>query len=162
DWAPEEIPTALAQIGPAVIPALSAFLADSSHELRARLHLIESLSRMPEEHPEARAECVAVLMRQLEVAERNDPEFNGFLIAALVDRGADEAAPVVERAFAGGHVDDSIAGNWDEVRYEMGLSDEPPPSRFIEHLGPSLGYPDLPPLGDVPRPSHKAKAKAKA
>ena len=70
-----------------------------------------------------------------------------------------EAAPVIERAFAAGRIDESIAGDWPEVQYDLGLTDTPPPSRSF--LGP-VSPRSRPPLpGDIPRPSRTALEKAK-
>jgi hypothetical protein len=47
--------------------------------------------------------------------------FNGVLIASLMDLEAQESAPLMERAFAAKRVDSSIAGDWIDVQYGLGL-----------------------------------------
>jgi hypothetical protein len=158
DWAREELPEVFARIGPAALPALEAFLADTSRGLYPRAAIAEGLQEMVERHPETRDQCIGMLAQQLERAEENDPSFNGFLVAALLDLEAAEVAPVMERAFTADAVDESIAGGWQEVAWELGLSDRPP-----TRVRPPDPFPWLGPPGDVAPPrSRTAKAKAKA
>ncbi len=121
DWAGEELPKIFGLIGPAAIPTLAAYLADSSHGLYARTATSRGLEAIGNRHPPARAECVAALSRQLERFEDNAPELNGFIIGHLLDLDAVEAAPLIERAFAARRVDVTIAGDWDDVKDELGL-----------------------------------------
>jgi hypothetical protein len=158
DWAREELPEVLAWIGPAALPALAAFLADDTRGLYPRAAIAEGLPMMVGQHRETRDQCVGILARLLEQAEQNDPSLNGFIVAALLDLEAAEAAPVMERAFAANAVDESIAGGWPEVAWELGVSDTPPAPR--RHVDP---FPWMGPLGDpVDQRSRTAKAKAKA
>ena len=127
DWASEELPIVLGMIGPAAIPAARELLEDDSVWEEARTAAGRVLEEIGKHHPEAREECVAAISRSLERAEHNTPLLNGFLVAYLLDLGAIEAAGVIERAYAGGFVDDSIVGTWYEVWHELGLEGEPPP-----------------------------------
>jgi hypothetical protein len=162
DYAHQEIPVVLGMIGPVALPAMEAYLADSSHDLYDRVALLEGFVTMAEEHPETRAECVGMLTRQLELSKKNAPALNGFILGALLDLGATEAAPVIERAFAEEAIDETIAGDWAEAQWELGLSDEPPQS--VPYDGPvpwGLSPPGFP--SDMRPPTdRKAKAKAKA
>jgi hypothetical protein len=160
DWVREDVPRAVGMLGPAALPAIEAALADTTREEATRIAVADSLRYLADVYPEARSECVAALVRQLERAEQNGREYNGWLTGLLLDLEAVEAAPALERAFAAGLVDPSIAGDWDRVRWELGLSDQPPPSlqamwdrgRYGEGAGP----------GDTHRgPSPKAKAAAR-
>jgi hypothetical protein len=121
EWVMDELPEIYGMIGPAAIPALTAYLADDSHLDETRITAISCLEKIGTIHPEARAECVAVLSRQLEAYKENDPEVNAFLISHLIDLKALEAAPVIERAFAADRVYLDIAGDWDDVQIELGL-----------------------------------------
>jgi hypothetical protein len=49
--------------------------------------------------------CIALLIKQLEQFTGNEPGINAFLIVALVELQATEAAPLMERAFAARCVD---------------------------------------------------------
>ncbi len=153
DWALEEIPEALALIGEEAIPAVAAFLADPANGLYPRASAARALELIAQKHPSARDQCVSLLTRQLEAYEQQDYELNAFLIDHLMRLQADESGPVIERAFEAGRVDESVVGTWEEVAYELGLREEPPPGRRWSDFGPAIERP--------PR-DHKAKAKAKA
>ena len=129
DWAHEEIPKALAMIGPAAMPALEAFAADASREQYARHSALDGFVELARRQPETRGESVAALVRLMERFADNDPTLNGFLVAALLDLKAAEAAGVLRRAFAANRVDESVAGGWGGARKELGLqrlADDPP------------------------------------
>jgi len=142
DWVGEEIPEVMGMIGPAAIPALEAYLADSSHGLWARVAASASLSEIGLRHPSSRAECVAALTRQLERYEENDEVINADVIAALIKLKAVEAAPVMERAFAARRVDNSVSGDWEDVQIEMGLRqtrETPQPNYLANKFGLDAG-----------------------
>lgn len=121
DWAREELPAVFGLIGPAALPALPASLADSSYDEDARLSAISSVEKIGTRWPEARPACVALLMKQLELFTENEPEVNGFLILALVERHATEADPLLAQAFTAERVDPIVRGEWEEVQVELGL-----------------------------------------
>jgi hypothetical protein len=121
DWAMEELPAVLGMIGPAALPALTAYIADSSYDEDARISAISSVEKIGTRWPEARPVCVALLMKQLELFTENEPEVNGFLILALVELQATEAAPLMEQAFAAERVDPIVIGEWEDVQVELGL-----------------------------------------
>jgi hypothetical protein len=153
----EDFPEVFALIGPPAVPALTTYLADPSRADYAKRGLAAaSLTEIAKKHPDQRAACVAAMTRSLEQAEQNDPSVNGWIVSNLIDLKATEAAPAIEHAFAVGAVDDSITGSLDWVKYDMGLSEQPPAERRYRFL-------DLPPPGDLGRtPNTKAKARAKA
>jgi hypothetical protein len=70
DWILEEMPEVYALIGPAAIPALTAYLADTSHLLFSRVAASGCLQHIGAAHPEARAECVAAITYQLNGSPR--------------------------------------------------------------------------------------------
>jgi hypothetical protein len=158
DYALEDMPYVFEAIGPPAIPALAAFLADDSKQLWARSAALNGLQKIAERHPEERDRCVDIITRQLGAAALNAPDYNGFLLAALLDLKAVEAAPVIERAFEGGYIDDSIAGDWEYAQWELGLSDKPPARR--RYVGPAMA--GLQPMQGPHNPREKAKARAKA
>ncbi len=121
DWVGEEIPEVLGMIGAAAIPAVSAYLADTSHELWARTAAAGALKEIGERHPEAREQCVGAIANQLEQFSKNNPILNGMMVANLVDLKGVEAASVIERAFAANRVDDTIVGGWNDVQVSLGL-----------------------------------------
>ncbi|MBA2391875.1 MAG: hypothetical protein H0V70_03930 [Ktedonobacteraceae bacterium] len=121
DWALTEIPYVLGMIGPAALPALTARLTDISYDDEQRFSIIGDIEKIGNQWPEARDTCVEILTKQLELFEENDPETNGFLILALIDLHATEAAPLVERAYAARSVDPMVVGDWNDAQVEFGL-----------------------------------------
>jgi HEAT repeat protein len=164
DWANEDLPAVLWRIGRPAIPAVEQFLADGTRSDYARIAAARVLEEIPKHDPEARDACVALLTRALERAEQNDPTLNGFLISYLLDLDAAESAPVIERAFAADLVDETIAGDWEQVRYDLGLG--PMPERTARRIadpyyggGPfGLGPPDE---GERKKVDAERKAKRK-
>lgn len=132
DWTSTEMPEVFALIGSTAIPALTAYLADSSHEIYPRTTAADCLTEIGKMHPDVRAECVTALTQQLELFAENDSEFNAFLIADLVDLKAVESAPTMERAFAADRVVPFIVGDWSEVQVLLGLKtrEEVPQRKF--------------------------------
>jgi hypothetical protein len=134
DSAMEELPEVFAQIGPAAIPELVAFMADTTANLYARASLPDALQKMVKNDPQLREECVTALSKILAEAESNDSEMNGFVVASLVDLQAKESASIIEQAFADGCIDCSIAGDWEVVQYRLGLGELPIPKPMPRSL----------------------------
>jgi hypothetical protein len=88
----------------------------------ARVIAANCLAKVGDMHPDARSECIAILSQQLEPFEENDPLLNALLISYLIDLHAQEAAPIIERAFAAECVDLMVAGDWGDVQAELGLA----------------------------------------
>jgi hypothetical protein len=137
DFLNEDLPEAFGLIGAAAIPALTAYLADPSHGLWARVAVGQSLKEIGLRHLEARDECVAVLTHQLEKFKEQDPDLNAYLISPLLDLHAVESAPLIERAFAAGTVDESVAGDWEDVQIELGLISKRTKPRGYHPLTPA-------------------------
>ncbi|HWI55953.1 MAG TPA: DUF1186 domain-containing protein [Bacillota bacterium] len=121
DWVNEDVPRALGKIGPAAIAPVADYLANAAHGTWARVAAVISLQRIAETYPESRAECVARLIAQLERFEENSDSLNAFLVWALVDLKAVEAAPLIEKAFAAAQVDETVGGDWEDAQIELGL-----------------------------------------
>jgi hypothetical protein len=165
DWVHEELPVVFGLIGPAALPALAAYLADLSHTDSSRISAIASIEEIGKRWPDARGEALAILVERLERFEENEPDVNAFLVEALVELGAKEAAPLIERAFAEGYVDPIVMGDWEDVQVELGLksAEEVAPrqgSKWRESLLPS------PPAEETftpasPQLAHKQKAAQK-
>ena len=108
-------------IGPAALPALAAYMADRSHKEWPHINASSSVLSIATRWPEARSESVAILSEQLEQFTENEPDFNAFLILALVKLGAKEAAPLMEQAFAAERVNPIVMGDWEDVQVRLGL-----------------------------------------
>jgi hypothetical protein len=163
DWLHEDLPEALGLIGPEALLALEPYMADPSHGFRPRSSAARAIASIADHHPKARTACVTALTRQLECLD-NDTEFNGFLIAYLIDLDAVESAPVMKKVFEADKVDISIAGDWDIVQMELGLKapdpePEPDGSRFASTLQNLVrARPDLLPE-QVHRPDKADRSK---
>jgi hypothetical protein len=121
DWVHEELPDVVSLIGPAALPALAVYLADLSHTDSSRISAIASMEKIGKRWPDTRGETVALLEERLSRFEENEPDVNAFLVEALVELGAKEAAPLIARAFAEGYVDPIVMGDWEDVQIELGL-----------------------------------------
>ena len=78
-------------------------------------------------------------MKQLELFDENDSEINEYLVASLVELHATEAAPLMERAFAAGSVEEDLMGDWEDVQVELGLL--PPNAIKRPMMLPEIPYP---------------------
>jgi len=151
EWVMEDFPATFAMIGPAALPALAAFVSDSSHLLYARSYAGEALVSIGNAYPETRAESIDALSRALEQYEKNDYELNGLLINNLIHLKAVEAAPLIEKAFEADRVEEFIVGDWDDVQVALGLkepSEEQRSLTLLNLLSPSVESPQptrLPP-----------------
>jgi hypothetical protein len=160
DWCLEEVPVVLGMIGPQALPALTDYLADQGRLEWARVAVGSALTQVGNRHPETRPACVAVLTGQLEKGLEEDYGLNGFLVADLLDLEATEAAPVIEKAFAAGVIDPSIAGDWPVVAWELNVPGAQPPRPFAPPPQPARPLPGL--VGDlVGGKSPKARAEAR-
>ncbi|NJP08209.1 MAG: DUF1186 domain-containing protein [Leptolyngbyaceae cyanobacterium RU_5_1] len=166
DWFNEDIPEVFAMIGPAAIPSAKTFLADPSHTLYARVAVAECCVKIGQAHLDARADCVAAIQQQLDQFAKNSPDFNGFLVADLLDLEAVEAAPSMERAFAARRVDLSFVGDWLDAQIALGLKTRAQVYRLrhtvdAEQLGSKAAKPAPQPQGFGAAPTRSKKGKKK-
>ena len=78
---------------------------------------------------------------QLERFAEQSDSVNAYLISPLLELRAVESAPVMERAFAAGRVDEMAQGDWEDVQIELGLKthrDHPPKPNELTRLGAAL------------------------
>ncbi|MGB8648695.1 MAG: hypothetical protein WCF84_25885 [Anaerolineae bacterium] len=126
DWIGEDLPKALGMIGPAALPVLDTYLADSHHHLWARVAAAYSIEEVGKHFPEARGECVAALTHTLAQYAGNDPMLNAYVMLQLVELQSVESAGLIERAFAARRIDEAVMGDWEEVQVELGLKPAQP------------------------------------
>jgi Protein of unknown function (DUF1186) len=169
DWVHEELPVVFALIGPTALPTLAAYLADLSHTDSSRISAIRSIEEIGKKWPDARDEALGMLEERLERFEENESDVNALLVEALVELGAKEAAPLIERAFAEGFVDPMVMGDWEDVQTELGLksAEEIVPkhrSDWSENSSPSplTEEPLTPVFSQVTHKQKAAQKKAKA
>ncbi len=120
DWVNSEVPRVLGELGPAALEPVTAYLADPAHDEWARVAAATALAQIGVRHGESRCECVARLSAQLEKFAAQSEMLNAFLVSSLLDLKAVESLPVMARAFAAGRVDESVAGDYEDVEIELG------------------------------------------
>jgi hypothetical protein len=160
DWIQEELPQIYVMIGPAAIPALTALLADSTHDDYSRGFAAESLEAISKEYPESRSECISIISKQLEEFEENDYELNAFLIASLSHLKAVETLPLIERAFEADRVDEFVI-DLDDVLVGFGLKEreEVPIQDPLSHLFERRGSPVRPDQIKIVQPPNTPPAQ---
>ena len=121
DWVGEDVPRVLAGIGPVTIEPVTTYLADTTHDDWSRVAAAKALGLVGQSYPETRTECITRLTAQLERFTEQSDTLNAFLVSPLLDLRAVEAAPVMERAFASGPMDEMVQGDWEDVQIELGL-----------------------------------------
>ncbi|MBM3981580.1 MAG: DUF1186 domain-containing protein [Planctomycetes bacterium] len=124
DWITEELPGVLGGYGPEIVPAVLERVEYRKGGYAASA-FASVLVEIAQQHPAARPAMIELLCRQLANAATNNPEYNGFLVADLLDLKAVEAWPVIEAAFATDNVEPMIAGDAAEVKYQLGLGPKP-------------------------------------
>lgn len=120
-WYLQDFPVALAMLGPVVLDEVADYLADDNKPLYPRACAAEGLARLAHRHPEVRDEAADRLARQLGQFDAQDSTLNGFLTVHLVHLHAADAAPIIEKAYSAGVIDESLAGDWPHVREELGV-----------------------------------------
>jgi hypothetical protein len=170
DWYLEESHDVFGLIGPPAVDALTEYLADRANTEFPRVSTATGLCEIGKRHPETRAHIISVLAEQLANHEPEVYHLNAFLVAYLTDLKASESAEVIEQAFAANLVDETVCGEWADIREELGVAglglvpDRPRPPRphfgFAGAVGDSLPVDRL--NRDRQRQSDKrAKAKRK-
>lgn len=120
----EEITEVFGLIGAAALPALAAFLLDSSHMMFARVTAANAIAAIGRLHPETRARCIAILAECLASYAENEPDFNSMVTSALLDLEAVEALPAIKHAYDAGAADVSQLGDWEDVEIAFGVRTE--------------------------------------
>jgi hypothetical protein len=168
DWPSEEIPQVLGMIGPAALPAVREALrtAATDEEPMGAARLGAALVAIGRGHPQARADAVSVAVEQLRAWPDQHPTVNAFLVSDLIDLNAVAAAPLMEEAFAADAVDESVTGDWEDVRIELGLLEGriTPLPRYDwgKHRTPAKSARTAPPTAAPVPGSDSAAAKARS
>ena len=119
DWLREEMPLFYAAIGQPAIEPLASRLMDEGASINLRAGSGDSLAEIGEKRPELRQQIVALLEQALLVGQQDDT-LRGYIIINLMDVGARECLPVIEKAFAEDSVDISVV-QLPDVQEHFGL-----------------------------------------
>lgn len=120
DWYLEEFHHVFGMIGPAAIDRLAAFLGNNRQTQFPRQKAASGLAEIARRFPDNRDRVLAVLTGELD-RHQEDGDLNGALVMCLLDLQAAEAAESMELAFAANVVDPTFAGDWGDVRRELGV-----------------------------------------
>lgn len=134
DYAIEDIPTALAMIGAPAIAPLMTVIGDRDASEYVRSAAIRAIAGAVQTDDEHRGEIIHFLA---EVLDRHEPEraVNAYLVDALVDLRAVEAASSMEAAFDANVVALDLLGDWESVQVALGLLDKritPKPGSWLQ------------------------------
>jgi hypothetical protein len=119
-----ELATVFGMIGRGAIPPLARVLADEGRSRGLYVLAIRGLDEIVTNDVSATEEVVPLFVGRLEKWERNDDDVNAYLVDALTELGAVEAAPLMEKAFEAGKVDLLMRGDWEDVQEDLGLIEE--------------------------------------
>jgi hypothetical protein len=96
----------------------------------------------------------------------NGEVLNALLISDLVELKALEALPLIERAFAGGPVDEMVRGDWEDIQIDLGLKtqrEHPRKPTLLDRLMPPSLRPKLAePLRPIPDDIRQWNAQVEA
>jgi HEAT repeat protein len=126
DWLADDLRVVLGRFGPVALPELKAYLSNVSANTGLRAVVADAISELGDHDPSQRADCVAILARQLEhtFEKEQDIEMNSILVDCLLSLEATESAPLIERVYQSGKIDEEIAGDLEDAQVAIGLKEE--------------------------------------
>jgi hypothetical protein len=142
----EDLPAALAKIGPEVYSSLYTLLMDKTHGRWARTDAAEALALLAKNYPEQRSNVINALTEALSEYQTSNPENNAILVELLMNLKAVEAAPIVEQAYHSGRVDQLFIGDWEDFQVSVGLLNERQTSPLHSQVSPGSfmdGFPSF-------------------
>ena len=131
DWYDTLLPEVFGSTGLAALEPLLTYVGDATRWVFGRAIATAALSKLAEQHPEARGAVVAGLVAQLN-DEQTSKETGGAIVSSLVDVKATEALPDIRRAFERDGVDESVHGGWGDVQEVLGVTPDPTDPLVIE------------------------------
>ncbi len=124
DWVREALPRVYAGIGPAAIPALQAYLEDSTRDPFGRGKASESLAAIARAHPAVQKDIVTYLTAFLDRPSADDntveEDVTTFVIGDLAHLGDPSAYPAIKRAYDENRVNLQVIG-LEDVEADLGL-----------------------------------------
>ena len=117
----EEMPVVLSLMGPPAIEPAGLYLEAATNSLYSRVAAAMALCSIGNRFAESRDLCIEQLCRSLSKAKWNDTSLNSFIVSALIDLKAHEAADLIRKCFHAGDVDEQVVGDWEAVATELGV-----------------------------------------
>jgi len=125
----DEMPDLIAGFGEPALALVEERFGDRQIEVMMRISFSEVLGKWGQQYPKLRDRCVQTLSQLLQQGADEEPDFNGFIVAALLDLKAVEAAEVIEQALAADWIDPMVVGTWRDAQQQLGLPpSEPEPA----------------------------------
>ena len=125
DFWVQDFDIVMGRIGAVAIPACERYFDETEHDEYSRMTVAEVLGKIGEMHPELRDRCVAGLTARPKGHGPHDRAVSGVVVSQLIDLKAVESAAEIEAAFEADRIDPMMAGDWPEVRYQLGSARSP-------------------------------------
>ncbi len=112
------------------VSSMAAVLGDTGADLSARISAARQLGAVAGAQRQSGIAntCTNALRDQLELCDANDIDLNTVLVGVLVKLKAAVAAVAISAAYHAHRVDESVAGDWEQVRYKLGIGSRHPAS----------------------------------
>lgn len=121
DFLNEQSIEVLATIGPEVLPIVEPYLQREDFSEWGKNSIVLGINKIAEQYPDHQQVGIDILRRQLEDFQNNEASTNGWLVEGLVKLKVMDAAPLIERVYKEGDIDDMCAGTWPKVQVRLGL-----------------------------------------
>lgn len=116
DWLRDSLlPELFAEVGPAAVPALQAYLGDPNRWAWGHYTAARALQQIAAANPESHSVAVTTLTAMLEALDVYSDRSCTAAMDMLVELRAVEALPQIYRAFVSGKLDPMTRGGWDEI-----------------------------------------------
>jgi hypothetical protein len=124
DWLDAEMPEFLGKIGTPALEPIRAYLADHTRWAYSHAEACHTLGEIAKQHPDLREPVVTMLSDVLRDAEHYHEVVNTAAMDELVEMEADEALPLIRRAFELNRIDEMMRGGWGDVLNDLGIEPE--------------------------------------
>lgn len=120
-WALNELPWVMGMIGASAIEPLSHHLNDFERPEMSRTIAMEGLAKIVIQHPSSRKTVIKHLRQYMDKPDIDAFSFNARLVLSIIDIKAIELMNEVRKMYEVGCIDDSSAGDLEEVEIKFGL-----------------------------------------
>ncbi len=121
DWILIDMPRVFSMIGEAAIGSLTQCLEDGEQDHQTRVVAADCLTHIALDRVDLWEACTQPIVRLLEQYETNSEDLTTMLIANVLDLKMASAAPLLEKIYAAGKVDEFMVGTWASTQVELGL-----------------------------------------
>lgn len=121
DWFTEDFPYVWAMMGLPAMEPLGTALLNPDLEWIPRMLASSALCKIAEQHAEQRSRVLEYYAQSLAAPRSNPTMLNGAIIGDVLELKGVELAEAIERAYAAHAVDAMVAGNWQDVKQELGV-----------------------------------------